>query len=78
MVEDAVAAFEEEFVVGLNPVIQQSGDKLGVVPPIQKVEQRDNGLYKTEEFFQPDQFYDPINKIGYIGNIYVNINLLLN
>ena len=74
-------AFQEEFKLGLNPT-----DKIGVVIPIKYTESvpgrtkigRTKKFYvKSEDFFYTGDFYNDELKVGLIGNIYVNISLLL-
>jgi hypothetical protein len=70
-------AFREEFVEGLNPTYETN--KTGVSIPITYVLKRENGsnyYYATNTRAYP--FYDNGLKVGKIGNILVNIDLLLN
>jgi hypothetical protein len=68
-------AFKNEFVKGLNPIYEKSQ---GVESPVQSVTLVDATYIKSNDLVSlGGQFYDDTLKVGKIGEIYVNIDLLL-
>ena len=67
-------AFKEEFIEGINPVYEKNK---GVVTPLRTIIEKNNKFINSPDFSTLPPFYDDTLKVGYIGEIYVNINLLL-
>ena len=72
-------AFQEEFVIGLNPLISDPKEALGVTPPVQQTLRNPDSerLYRNDEFITMGPFYNPTLQVGYLSRIYINIDLLL-
>jgi hypothetical protein len=68
-------AFEKEFLKGLNPAYDKNK---GVVSPVKQTLAYANSNYYRSGLGTLPLFYNDTLKVGYIGDIYVNISLLLN
>ena len=67
-------AFENEFVKGLNPAYNINK---GVISPVKKTTLKINSSFYRSGLVTLPPFYDNNLKVGKIGEIYVNISLLL-
>jgi hypothetical protein len=68
-------AFQNEFIEGINPVFEKNK---GVITPVKTTILKDSRYYNSSGFVTLPPFYDENLKVGLIGEIYVNISLLLN
>jgi hypothetical protein len=68
-------AFQNEFIEGINPVFEKNK---GVITPVYATFARVNKEGYRSGFVTLPPFYDENLKVGLIGEIYVNISLLLN
>jgi hypothetical protein len=68
-------AFQNEFIKGINPVFEKNK---GVITPVYATFARVNKEGYRSGFVTLPPFYDETLKVGLIGEIYVNISLLLN